>query len=73
MSVLIRHRSTMEKVEEKVDARENHRDNKANSINLQFTTKETRVKLKPQYELEYLFCTKTSSKQGVSLTYINSP
>ena len=46
---LNRHISTMEKIKEEVDAWENHRNNKASSINWQFTTKESRVKLKRLY------------------------
>jgi len=46
---LNRHISTMEKIKEEVEAWENHRNNKASSINWQFTTKESRVKLKRLY------------------------
>jgi hypothetical protein len=46
---LNRHISTMEKIKEEVEAWENHRNNKTSSINWQFTTKESRVKLKRLY------------------------
>ena len=46
---LNRHISTMEKIKEEVNAWENHRNNKASSINWLFTTKESRVKLKRLY------------------------
>jgi hypothetical protein len=40
---------TMEIINEEVDAWENHRNNKESSINWQFTTKESRIKLKRLY------------------------
>ena len=46
---LNRHIPTMIKVKEEVGAWENHRNNKASSINWQFTTKESRIKLKRLY------------------------
>lgn len=46
---LNRHISTMEKIEEEVDAWQNHRNNNMSTINWQFTTKESRVKLKRLY------------------------
>ena len=46
---LNRHIPTMVKVREEVDAWQNHRNNKNGSINWQFTTKESRVKLKRLY------------------------
>ena len=46
---LNRHIPTMVKVREEVDAWQNHRNNKNSSINWQFTTKESRVKLKRLY------------------------
>jgi hypothetical protein len=46
---LNRHIPTMVKVREEVDAWQNHRNNKKSSINWQFTTKESRVKLKRLY------------------------
>jgi hypothetical protein len=46
---LNRHIPTMIKVREEVDAWQNHRNNKNSSINWQFTTKESRVKLKRLY------------------------
>ena len=46
---LNRHMSTMEKIKEEVDAWQNHRNNKVRTINWQFTTKESRVKLKRLY------------------------
>jgi len=46
---LNRHISTMEKIKEEVDAWQNHRNNKGSSINWQFTTKESRIKLKRLY------------------------
>jgi transposase len=46
---LNRYISTKEKIIEEVDAWENHRNNKVSSINWQFTTKESRIKLKRLY------------------------
>ena len=46
---LNRHIPTMAKVKEEVVAWENHRNNKVSSINWQFTTKESRIKLKRLY------------------------
>ncbi len=46
---LNRHISTKEKIIEEVDAWQNHRNNKGSSINWQFTTKESRIKLKRLY------------------------
>lgn len=46
---LNRHLSTMEEVKEQVQAWQNHRNNKVSKINWQFTTKESRVKLKRLY------------------------
>lgn len=46
---LNRHISTMEKVKEEVAAWQNHRNNKDSKINWQFTTMESRVKLKRLY------------------------
>lgn len=46
---LNRHIPTMAKVKEEVVAWENHRNNKESSINWQFTTKESRIKLKRLY------------------------
>ncbi len=46
---LNRHISTMEKVKEETDAWQNYRNNKESTINWQFTTKESRVKLKRLY------------------------
>ena len=46
---LNRHISTIEKVREEVAAWQNHRNNKDSKINWQFTTKESRVKLKRLY------------------------
>ena len=46
---LNRHIPTMVKVREEVDAWQNHRNNKNGSINWQFTTKESRIKLKRLY------------------------
>jgi len=46
---LNRHISTIEKIKDEVDAWQNHRNNKESTINWQFTTKESRVKLKKLY------------------------
>lgn len=46
---LNRHLSTMQEVKEQVQAWMNHRNNKVSKINWQFTTKESRVKLKRLY------------------------
>jgi transposase len=46
---LNRHISKKEKIIEEVDAWQNHRNNKESSINWQFTTKESRIKLKRLY------------------------
>ena len=46
---LNRHISTKEKIKEEVDAWQNHRNNKGSSIKWQFTTKESRIKLKRLY------------------------
>lgn len=46
---LNRHISTIEKIKYEVDAWQNHRNNKESTINWQFTTKESRVKLKRLY------------------------
>ena len=46
---LNRHISTKEKIIEEVNAWQNHRNNKGGSINWQFTTKESRIKLKRLY------------------------
>lgn len=46
---LNRYISTKEKIIEEVDAWQNHRNNKESSINWQFTTKESRIKLKRLY------------------------
>lgn len=46
---LNRHISTIEKIRNEVNAWQNHRNNKNNKINWQFTNKEARVKLKKLY------------------------
>ncbi len=46
---LNRHISTMKKIKEEVDAWQSHRNNNVSKINWQFTTKESRVKLKRLY------------------------
>jgi hypothetical protein len=46
---LNRHIDSMEKVKEQVAAWQNHRNNKDSTINWQFTTKESRVKLRRLY------------------------
>lgn len=46
---LNRHIGSMEKITKEVKAWQEHRNNKASSINWQFTTKESRVKLKRLY------------------------
>jgi len=46
---LNRHIDTIEKVKEEVMAWQNHRNNKESSINWQFTTKESRIKLRKLY------------------------
>ena len=46
---LNRHISTKEKIIEEVDAWQDHRNNKGRPINWQFTTKESRIKLKRLY------------------------
>ena len=46
---LSRHLSTIEKVEEEVAAWQSHRNNKGGKINWQFTTKESRIKLRRLY------------------------
>ena len=46
---LNRHISTMEKIKEEVDAWQSHRNNNVSKINWQFTTKDSRVKLKRLY------------------------
>ena len=46
---LNRHIDTIEKVKEEVMAWQSHRNNKESSINWQFTTKESRVKLRKLY------------------------
>ncbi len=46
---LNRHLSTIEKVQEEVAAWQSHRNNSIKKINWQFTTKESRVKLKRLY------------------------
>jgi hypothetical protein len=46
---LNRHISSMEEVREQVDAWQDHRNNRTSTINWQFTTKESRIKLKRLY------------------------
>jgi len=46
---LNRHISTIEKIKDEVDAWQNHRNNKKSTINWQFTTKESRIKLRKLY------------------------
>jgi hypothetical protein len=46
---LNRHISTIEKIKEEVDAWQSHRNNNVSTINWQFTTKNSRVKLKRLY------------------------
>ena len=46
---LNRHISTIEKVKDEVDAWQNYRNNKESTINWQFTTKESRIKLRRLY------------------------
>lgn len=46
---LNRHISTIDKIKEEVDAWQNHRNNKESTINWQFTTKKSRIKLKRLY------------------------
>jgi hypothetical protein len=46
---LNRHISTIEKIKEEVEAWQSHRNNNVSTINWQFTTKESRVKLKRLY------------------------
>jgi len=46
---LNRHIDTIEKIKEEVMDWQNHRNNKESSINWQFTTKESRVKLRKLY------------------------
>jgi DDE superfamily endonuclease/homeodomain-containing protein len=46
---LNRHIATMEEVKEQVGAWQNHRNNKVSTINWQFTSKDSRVKLKRLY------------------------
>lgn len=46
---LNRHISTMKKIKEEVDAWQSHRNNNVSKINWQFTTKDSRVKLKRLY------------------------
>lgn len=46
---LNRHISTIEKIEEEVNAWQTHRNNKNSKINWQFTNKEARIKLKKLY------------------------
>lgn len=46
---LNRHISTIDKVKEEVTAWQNHRNNKDSKINWQFTTKESRIKLRRLY------------------------
>ena len=46
---LNRHISTIDKVKEEVAAWQNHRNNKDSKINWQFTTKESRIKLRRLY------------------------
>ena len=50
---LNRHISTMEIIKEEVDAWKTHRNNKNSKINLQFTNKKARVKLKRLYPSIY--------------------
>ena len=46
---LNRHISTMEEVKREINARQDNRNNKGGSINWQFTTKDSRIKLKRLY------------------------
>ena len=46
---LNRHMSTIDEIIEEVEAWQNHRNNKESKINWQFTTKESRIKLKRLY------------------------
>lgn len=46
---LNRHMSAIEKIKEEVEAWQNHRNNNGSKINWQFTTKESRIKLKRLY------------------------
>ena len=46
---LNRHISTIEKVKDEVDAWQDYRNNRESTINWQFTTKESRIKLKRLY------------------------
>jgi hypothetical protein len=46
---LNRHISTIEKVKDEVNAWQNYRNNRVNTINWQFTTKKSRIKLKRLY------------------------
>ena len=46
---LNRHIDTIEKVREEVMAWQDHRNNNKNAVNWQFTTKESRIKLKKLY------------------------
>lgn len=46
---LNRHISTIEEIKDQVQAWQNHRNKKGNKINWQFTTKESRIKLKRLY------------------------
>jgi hypothetical protein len=46
---LSRHISTIDKVKEEVAAWQNYRNNKGGKINWQFTTKESRIKLRRLY------------------------
>lgn len=46
---LNRHISSMKEVREQVDAWQGHRNNRTSTINWQFTTKESRIKLKRLY------------------------
>ena len=50
---LNRHIPAIEKIKEEVEAWQNHRNNKNNKINWQFTNKEARVKLKRLYPSIY--------------------
>lgn len=51
---LNRHISTIEKIKDEVEAWQNHRDNRNNKINWQFTNSDARVKLKRLYPSIYI-------------------
>ena len=51
---LNRHISTIEKIKDEVEAWQNHRDNRNNKINWQFTNSNARIKLKRLYPSIYI-------------------